>query len=110
MNKKEIIVTLMLFLLVSLVFFVPLSSSQKDFSVTGMVVSSSSGLPVSSVWVKVIKDGKHVAGKSLTGDHGRYYISSLTKGSYELIVIERAQEVFKSQFQLTEDTTFDIRL
>ena len=67
------------------------------------VVQSPSGRMFSSVWVVVSQNG-HEQGRSLTGDDGRYYISNLNDGGYDLAVYRGSDLIYKGQVNLGADS------
>ncbi len=108
--KKPIFAAMFAIWLIAIVIYViPISQAQQSLYLTGRVVSGSSHNPVPSVWVEVVKSGNRIR-RSLTGDDGRYFISGLDRGSYEIIVVKSMQELFRGQLQLTGNQTFDITL
>jgi hypothetical protein len=109
MKKPIFAAMLAIWFIASIVYFIPVSKAQPNLYLTGKVVSKSSKNPVSSVWVEVVKSGKRV-GRSLTGDDGRYYISGLGKGSYEIVVAKNKQELYRCQLRLKGNRTLDITL
>jgi len=112
-HMKELrLIALFVFMIVSLgviAYFSPPSEAETNLYLTGTVFFKSSNSPASSLWVEVVNGGERVA-RSLTGDDGRYYISGLAAGSYEIIVLKSNQELFRRQLQLTGNRTFDITL
>jgi len=101
-----------LFLIISIGFIaynMPLPKAQSTLYLTGTVVMRSTNRPASSLWVEVVNRGVSVA-RSLTGDDGRYYISGLTAGSYEIVVLRSDQEMYRSQIRLTTNQTHNISL
>jgi hypothetical protein len=81
-----------------------------DVSITGTVRSGSPLRLVSSVWV-IVYQNNDVKGKSLTGNDGKYLVSGLEEGSYNVVVKRRQQdthELYRRQVDLTRDMTFDI--
>ena len=109
MKKLLFAAMLGIWFIASIVFFIPLSKAKPNLYLTGRVVSSSSNNPISSVWVEVVKAGSRV-GRSLTGDDGRYYISGLDKGLYEIAVIQNNQVLYRCQIQLTGNRVLDVTL
>lgn len=109
MRIRIVLAVLGILFLVFVMSFSPPADAQPSLFLTGRVVSKSSGKPISSVWVEVIKSGELV-GRSLTGNDGKYYISGLEEGSYEVVVVKRSHEVFKGPLQLTESRHFDIEI
>lgn len=98
--------------ILSLVFAVclfQLSISQPLLYLTGKVVTGTSGQPVSSVWVELFKQGDRVS-RSLTGTDGRYYISGLKRGSYEVVVIRHGREACRQELMLEENRHLDIKI
>ena len=68
-----------------------------------------SNKPVSSVWV-IVSQGNAERGRALTGDDGKYYISRLDAGSYDIVVMMGNKQVFKGKITLPKDATFNIKL
>ena len=75
--------------------------------VKGSVTKSNK--PVSSVWV-IVSQGGAERGRQLTGDDGKYYISRLDPGSYDIVVMRGTSQVFKGKITLPKDATFNIKL
>ena len=88
--------------LLAMVFSVALSA-QSDAGCVRGVVKSSSGRPFSSVWVVVSQNGSE-KGRSLTGDDGRYYISNLSDGVYDLAVYKDNNLLHREQLDLRADS------
>ena len=68
-----------------------------------------SGKPVSSVWV-VVSQGGRDRGRSLTGDDGKFYISNLDNGTYDIVVMKGSTRLFKAEVTLPKGSTFNIKL
>jgi len=81
--------------------------TQARGSVRGAVTKSNK--PVSSVWV-VVSQGGREKGRSLTGDDGKYYISPLDNGTYDVVVLKGSGQLFKGKFTLPKDANFNIKL
>lgn len=109
MKKSVLGAILAICFIALLAYFIPLSTAQLNLYLTGKVLYKSSNKPVSSVWVLLVKSGENLS-RSLTGDDGRYYISGLKKGSYEIVVLKNKQELFRSKIRLSDNRTFDITL
>jgi hypothetical protein len=109
MNRSTLGAIIGLFILASFIHMISLSEAAEQYYLTGKVYSRSSNRPVSSVWVEVFKRGQRVA-RSLTGDDGKYYVSGLDKGSYEIVVLRGAQELFRGGVDLSGNRIFDINL
>ncbi len=75
--------------------------------ITGKVTASSDE-PVSSVWVVLVQNEVE-KGRALTGDDGKYYIGSLEKGTYTIVVKGKEKELFRGQVQLPRDQEHDVR-
>ncbi len=72
-------------------------------------VTEVSGAPVASVWV-VFTRGETEAGKSLTGDDGKYYVGGLARGHYTVIVRTGDQVLYRGSVQLPTDGAFDMQI
>jgi hypothetical protein len=68
-----------------------------------------SSKPLRSAWVIVSQSGKE-RGRSLTGDDGKYYISNLDQGAYDIIVQKGKQQLWKGQVDVPTKTDYDIPL
>ena len=66
------------------------------------VVQSPSGRAFSSVWVIVSQNG-YEKGRSLTGDDGKYYISNLNDGVYDLVVYRGTSQMYQGQVDVRAD-------
>ena len=73
------------------------------------VVKSSSDRPQTYVWVSVSQGGVE-KGRSLTGDDGKYYISDLAAGEYEISVMRGDRQVYYEKITLAESSRYDISL
>ena len=78
------------------------------YSITG-TVKRVSGQPISSVWV-VLRQGEVEKGRSLSGDDGKYYISGLTEGPYDLVVLRGQNSLAVGRVHLPEARVFNIIL
>jgi hypothetical protein len=65
--------------------------------------------PLRSAWVIVSQSGKE-KGRSLTGDDGKYYISNLDQGAYDIIVQKGKQQLYKKQVNVPTKSDYDISL
>jgi hypothetical protein len=88
--------------LLGMVLSIVLGAHAEDRYIKG-VVQSPSGRQFSSVWVIVSQNGDE-KGRSLTGDDGRYYISNLSDGVYELAIYRGSDLLYKEQVDLRADT------
>ena len=89
-----------------LVFSVALSSQRYDDAyIKGTVTLSNK--PLRSVWVVASQYGEE-KGRSLTGDDGRYYISNLSDGSYDIVVLRDKEQIYSGQVNLPTDNTYNI--
>ncbi|MEP6742495.1 MAG: carboxypeptidase-like regulatory domain-containing protein [bacterium] len=93
--------------LLTIVLSIALAQSNGS-SIRG-VVKSPSGRLYSSVWVIISQDGNE-KGRSLTGDDGKYYISNLGDGVYEVRVYEGDRQLYKGQVNLPAESRHDILL
>jgi hypothetical protein len=92
--------------LLAMVFSIGLSAQPGATYITG-VVKSSSGRLFASVWVAISQNGAE-KGRSLTGDDGKYYISNLNAGTYDIVVLQGSRQVFKQQVNLPGNSRYDI--
>jgi hypothetical protein len=88
--------------LLTIVFSLAISAQPDDRYIKG-VVQSPSGRPLTSVWVIVSQNGNE-KGRSLTGDDGKYYISNLDDGAYDLLVYRGDKLMSKEQVHLRADS------
>lgn len=77
--------------------------AQSDGQYIKGVVQSPSGGPFSSVWVIVSQNARE-QGRSLTGDDGKYYISNLSDGGYDLQVYRGSDLIYRGQVNLTANS------
>jgi hypothetical protein len=93
---------------IAIVFSVDSSaqSTNKTY-VKGLV--SSSGKPLRSVWVVTSQNGRE-KGRSLTGDDGRYYLSNLDPGPYDIIVQNGKSQLYKGRINLPQNSTYNIAI
>jgi hypothetical protein len=92
--------------LLAMVFSIALSAQSGKTHIQG-VVKSSSGKLFTSVWVTISQNNVE-KGRSLTGDDGKYYISNLTEGVYDIVVREGNRQLYKGQVNLSGDGSHDI--
>jgi len=88
--------------LLAIVFSIAVSAQSDDRCIKG-IIQSPSGRPFSSVWVIVSQNGNE-KGRSLTGDDGKYYISNLSDGVYDLAVYKGNGLLHKEQVDLRADS------
>jgi hypothetical protein len=65
--------------------------------------------PVRSVWVVIMQNGKET-NRSLTGDDGKFYLTNLTNGSYELAVQRKTVQLCSKQVGVYSDMVVDFKL
>jgi Carboxypeptidase regulatory-like domain len=94
--------------LLTIIFSLALSAQPDGIAIKG-VVKTSSGRLLSSVWVIMSRNGEE-KGRSLTGDDGKYYISNLSDGVYDLMVSEGSRQLYRGRVNLPEDSRHDISL
>jgi hypothetical protein len=82
-------------------------SAQTGMSYIKGLVKSSSGKLFTSVWVTISRNGVE-KGRSLTGDDGKYYISNLNGGVYDIVVLQGNRQVYKGQVNLPGDSSYTI--
>lgn len=90
----------------SLLFFIGFLSYSQEYSLSGKVISSTTGNPVSTaeIWNKTT--GKLV----LANGNGEYELTSLKPGIYKLAVFSYEYEIVEKQVEITEDTRVDFSL
>ena len=106
MRNRRMVQTMLGGWLLATIFSVALSA-QADH-LTGMV-KSSSGAPLASVWVIISQDGVQ-KGKSLTGNDGKYYISNLGGGTYQVVVMKSKRQLYQAQINMPGDGNYDIQI
>jgi hypothetical protein len=89
-----------------MVFSVAAVAQSGGTSVNGEVKGARGQLLV-SVWVAVSQDGVE-KGRSLTGDDGIYYITNLSGGDYDIIVLAGDRELHRERVYLSGDSRHDI--
>lgn len=104
-NRRKVQMALGVLLLAT-VFSV--ASSAQAGRITG-TVKSPSGAPVISAWVIVSQNGVE-KGKSLTGDDGKYYISNLGDGTYQVVVVKSNRQLYRAEVNLPADGNYDIQV
>lgn len=109
MNVSKLLGLLIIISVGFVAYHMPLLKAQSNLYLTGRVVMGSTDRPASSVWVELVNKGVSVA-RSLTGDDGRYYISGLTAGTYEIVVLRSNQEIHRGQIRLSTNHTHNIFL
>jgi hypothetical protein len=92
--------------LLAMVFSIAKSAQSSGGDITG-AVKSSTGRLFNSVWVIISQDGIE-RGRSLTGDDGKYYISNLNEGTYDVLVLKGNRQIYKGQVNLPGDSRYDI--
>ncbi len=102
MNTKLVFRTSLGAALLAIVFSLAVSARPDNSYVKGIVKSPSGNL-FTSVWVIVSQNG-YEKGRSLTGDDGKYYISNLSDGVYDVAVYQGRRQIYKGQVYLRADT------
>ena len=92
--------------LLAIVFSIAFGNQSGKTYIKGVVKSSSGRLFV-SVWVTISQNGVE-KGRSLTGDDGKYYISNLNEGMYDIVVLQGNRQVFKERVNLPGNSRHDI--
>src|SRR5258708_3548868 len=94
----------------SLGFAVKASQASSAEYMTGKVTSGQSSA-VRSVWV-IVYDGPRIAGQTLTGDDGRYYIGGLNPKTYTAVVrrLPSGGNLVSSTITLPQNRVYNIRL
>ena len=105
MNNRTILQAAIRVVLLSIVFSMVLSARPAETYIMGTVIKS--GRPLASAWVVVSQNGIE-RGKALTGDDGRYYISNLGDGVYQIAVYKGKYRLTNEQVSLPGDTNHDI--
>ena len=93
-------------IILGILFSIPVTAQSGRQYVKG-VVKSSSGRLYTSVWVSVSQNGIE-KNKSLTGDDGKYYLSGLDEGVYDITVSNGKYSVYTGQISLPTDARHDI--
>lgn len=106
-SRLTIRVVLRATLLSMLLSLAPISQSANAAGVKGRV--SFSGKPVRSVWV-IVSQGGQEKGRSLTGDDGKYYITNLPQGVFEIVVVRGKEQLFNKQVSLSGEADYDIEI
>jgi iron complex outermembrane receptor protein len=60
--------------------------SAQTGTVTGRVVDSTTSRPVATAQVEVVRDGAHVVARAVSASDGRFAISAIQPGAYEILV------------------------
>lgn len=71
------------------------------------LVTAPTGRPLASVWVTVSQNGAE-KGRSLTGDDGKYYISNLNDGAYDIVVLQGNRQLYRGQVSLPGNSSHNI--
>jgi hypothetical protein len=77
--------------------------------ITGLVLSASSGRPMPSLWVMIYEEDI-VRGRSLTGDDGKFFIGSLNRKEYKLVIKRGKAALFEGKIRLPENEHYNIRV
>ena len=104
-NRVAFVATLAIVLLIMPTLAQSAKLSDRSY-ITGAVLNPSRA-PIRSVWVIISQDNSE-KGRSLTGDDGKYYISNLNEGTYDIIVMRGNSQLFKGQVYLPKDSIFNI--
>ena len=107
MNTRLIFQTVARVVLLSIVFSMALSARPSGAYITGTVTRF--GRPVPSAWVVVSQNGSE-KGKALTGDDGKFYISNLSDGPYQLAVYRGDRQLSNEQVNLPGDSNHNVSL
>lgn len=95
-------------LLAALFSLTAFSANPGPRHIKGMVTAST-GRPVTSVWVTVSQGGTE-KGRSLTGDDGKYYISNLDDGTYDIVVLQGSRALYRGQVSLPVNSSHNISI
>lgn len=106
MRKARIVQMVLGVLLLASVFSVAPSAQQGRIKGT---VKSSSGRPLASVWVVISQNGAE-KGKSLTGDDGKFYISNLNDGQYQIVVLSSNRQLYRGEVNLPGESNYVIQI
>ncbi len=77
--------------------------------VSGKITDSRTGKCVAAAWVHVYS-GTILKGKSLTGDDGRFYVSRLGAGSYEVVIRKGMVVLYRAIINLPEQRMYNVQL
>lgn len=95
--------------LLAIVFSIASSAQAPAGTYIKGVVASSSNKPLRSVWVILGQDGREIR-RALTGDDGKYYISNLRNGVFDITVISGTSQLYKGQVRLPENSNYNITI
>lgn len=102
MKSRFIFRTALMVALLAIIFSIAASAQSDGYFLKGVVRSSSSARVYSSVWVIIRQDGEE-KGRSLTGDDGKYYLSKLDDGVYDITVFQGTRELYNERVELRRD-------
>jgi hypothetical protein len=105
MKTVRILQPLLGIIILAALFSLAFSAEPGGRYIKGAVTSS--GRPLASVWVTVSQNGTE-KGRSLTGDDGKYYISNLDDGRYDIAVLQGSRQVYTGQVELPANSVHDI--
>jgi hypothetical protein len=105
MNTRTILQAAARVVLLSIIFSMALSARPAGVYITGTVTRF--GRPLPSVWVVISQNGGE-RGKALTDDDGKYYISNLGDGVYQIAVYRGDRRLANEQISLPGDTNHNI--
>ncbi|MBV9957709.1 MAG: carboxypeptidase regulatory-like domain-containing protein [Acidobacteria bacterium] len=103
MKSRSIFQSALMMALLALVFSLAVRAQSNGDFLKGVVRTSSGGGVYASVWV-IVRQGGYEKGRSLTGDDGKYYISNLYDGVYDITVYQGTRELHKERVELRSDT------
>ncbi len=106
MKTRHVFLSACGIVLLAMVFSVAAVAQSGEASVNGEV-KGTRGQMLVSVWVAVSQDGVE-KGRSLTGDDGLYYITNLSGGDYDIIVLEGDRELYRERVSVAGDSRHDI--
>jgi Carboxypeptidase regulatory-like domain len=107
MKSRNVYRTTVRLCLTVMILAAGLSAQSSSNYLKGQVRLSSK--PLRSAWVIISQSGKE-RGRSLTGDDGKYYISNLDQGGYDIIVQKGKQQLWTGRVDVPTKADYDIRL
>jgi hypothetical protein len=105
MNTRTNLQAVVRVVLLSILLSMVLSARPAGAYITGTVTRFNR--PLASVWVVISQNGSE-RGKALTGDDGKYYISNLGDGVYQIAVYKADRLLTTEEVNLQGDTSHDI--
>ena len=107
LNLTKLVIGLLFVISINVMNF-QAHAQEKEY-VTGKITYQSNGRCANGLWVEIHFDSL-LKGRSLTGDDGRYYVTGLTPGSFELVVKRGESVLLRCNIMLPTHRSYDIQL